>query len=261
MKIMMAVLLCVTLVAPACAGVQNDDIDAEPETHLKCASRDLEQYENLDEYAVNSGAEEKYEAFWHVFENELSMNSQVADALANLKQAAAAGHTDAQYNLGFLFATGKWVAQDYELALDWLIPAAQAGHPRAKLWSGQIYLNLYFRADNDSDKDACFFEMESQLRDLISADSKDGRIELAASEMLGSALLAKSIRNPEGWSLVEGAASSGYEPAVKTLLELRTFLTEQVAGGYEPARSFLNDLREFLQSEGIDPSEGKTDTR
>ena len=54
-----------------------------------------------------------------------------ATALKEWKPLAEAGHTDAQYNLGELYATGKGVAQDRPLGLYWISLAALRGHELA----------------------------------------------------------------------------------------------------------------------------------
>jgi TPR repeat protein len=53
--------------------------------------------------------------------------------------AAAQGHADAQFNLGFMHAKGRGVPQDYGLALKWYRLAAAQGHAKAQSNLGVMY--------------------------------------------------------------------------------------------------------------------------
>ena len=50
--------------------------------------------------------------------------------VAVAEEAAVQGNADAQYTLGFLYATGEVVAQDDAAALHWLRLAAEQGDSR-----------------------------------------------------------------------------------------------------------------------------------
>jgi TPR repeat protein len=52
---------------------------------------------------------------------------------------AAQGHADAQFNLGFMYAKGRGVPQDYGLALKWYRLAAAQGHAKAQSNLGVMY--------------------------------------------------------------------------------------------------------------------------
>ena len=54
-----------------------------------------------------------------------------ANAAKWFERAAGAGHTQAQYNLGFLYYEGKGVQQNLKTAFDWINRAAEQGYPKA----------------------------------------------------------------------------------------------------------------------------------
>ena len=60
-------------------------------------------------------------------------------ALQEFKPLAAKGNADAQVNLGFLYARGHGVKQDYKEALIWYRKAAEQGQPDAQFNLGSLY--------------------------------------------------------------------------------------------------------------------------
>lgn len=60
-------------------------------------------------------------------------------ALQEFKPLAAKGNADAQVNLGFLYARGQGVKQDYKEALIWYRKAAEQGQPDAQFNLGSLY--------------------------------------------------------------------------------------------------------------------------
>jgi len=63
----------------------------------------------------------------------------VAGHIAEIRSAAEQGNADAQYKLGFLYADGQGVPQDYVEARKWLLKAAEQGHGEAQLTLGVLY--------------------------------------------------------------------------------------------------------------------------
>ncbi|MGC1361021.1 MAG: tetratricopeptide repeat protein [Silvibacterium sp.] len=62
-----------------------------------------------------------------------------AQSLATLKEQAAGGDAEAQYNLGDLYAFGPGVPQDYALAAIWYRKAAEQGSAQAQYMLGGAY--------------------------------------------------------------------------------------------------------------------------
>lgn len=61
-------------------------------------------------------------------------------AIEALQKAAAMGHADAAYNLGFMYAKGKGVEKDYGKALKWFKIADERGSPNSLANIGMLYL-------------------------------------------------------------------------------------------------------------------------
>ena len=55
------------------------------------------------------------------------------------EKAAAQGHADAQYNLGYKYYTGQDVDQNHDKALEWFEKAAKQGHAKAQYHLGESY--------------------------------------------------------------------------------------------------------------------------
>jgi len=206
------------------------------------------QYAELRRRAIEGEDKEKFDAFWFVYENRETSSDRISEALLFLRESAEAGNTNAQFNFGFLYATGEWVRQDDEAALRWLLSAVEEGHQRARLWAGMTYLNMYYNADNEAQKADYFDGLKVILREVTSLETGDTRISLAASEVLGRALLSESMLDEEGWELLKQSATKGYGPARETLLQLKSFLEEQIEIGFEDsAEPLLAELEEFLE--------------
>ncbi len=62
-----------------------------------------------------------------------------AAALKEFKPLAAQGNADAQVNLGFLYARGHGVPQDYKEAASWYRKAAEQGQSDAQFNLGSLY--------------------------------------------------------------------------------------------------------------------------
>jgi TPR repeat protein len=67
------------------------------------------------------------------------INGMPQQSLAELEDAAAKGNSEAANALGYLYATGTSVKQDYRLALQWYHTAASAGNASANYNLGLIY--------------------------------------------------------------------------------------------------------------------------
>jgi TPR repeat protein len=55
------------------------------------------------------------------------------------KELAGQGDAEAQYNLGWMYKNGKFVKQDYALAVRWYTNAAEQGHVKAREHLGMMY--------------------------------------------------------------------------------------------------------------------------
>lgn len=66
-----------------------------------------------------------------------------SDDLNAIQQSAKQGDAGAQSNLGFRYATGQGVAQDYQQAMAWYLKAADQGHAEAQYYLGIGYAHGY----------------------------------------------------------------------------------------------------------------------
>ena len=69
------------------------------------------------------------------------MQAQENDTLAAERKAAEQGDADAQYNLGFMYATGDGVIKDAAEAVKWYRKAAEQGYADAQYNLGLMYAN------------------------------------------------------------------------------------------------------------------------
>ena len=76
-------------------------------------------------------------------------SSRKAAALDWYRTGAEAGIASAQYRLGRMYAKGEGVARNDQLALQWLLQAAEQGHPEARKEAGEL-LNAMGRHEEAS---------------------------------------------------------------------------------------------------------------
>lgn len=62
-----------------------------------------------------------------------------SDTISIVISDANGGNKDAQFALGERYRVGKGVRQDYKVALDWILKAAQQGYGEAQYQAGQMY--------------------------------------------------------------------------------------------------------------------------
>lgn len=61
------------------------------------------------------------------------------DAILWLERAAAQGNVNAQFNLAWMYYSGRGVAKDFGKAIEWGLKAAEQGHRKAQYYAGSIY--------------------------------------------------------------------------------------------------------------------------
>ncbi len=72
-------------------------------------------------------------------QGDSASNSLTKEQVDGLKQAAANGNVDSQFNLGWMYATGDRVLKDSAEAFKWFRLAAEQGHPKAQMALGYMY--------------------------------------------------------------------------------------------------------------------------
>ncbi|MEX2257946.1 MAG: tetratricopeptide repeat protein [Woeseia sp.] len=212
----------------------------------------LTKYENLRDLARSGNAESKFDAFIFVYEHASDLQDQAKEAVSFLFESAVAGNLDAQYNLGYLLQTGRWIERDEEKALLWLLEAASRGHITAQVRCGIVYQKKYYEANSDLGHNGNLRrpelreEAENWFREVISNGRPEQPEVLVATESLGRLLVREKPESDEGWDLLKEAAQLGYEPAIGTLRALMPALRESASESYEPAKRRLKELKDFL---------------
>jgi TPR repeat protein len=86
----------------------------------------------------------------------MSVSGSVASAqgvdaaqIKEIREAAEQGDANAQDNLGFMYANGEGVTQNYAEAVKWYRKAAEQGHPEAQFELGVFYHFGYGVAEDD----------------------------------------------------------------------------------------------------------------
>lgn len=70
---------------------------------------------------------------------EAPAEPEISEELKGTYEKAMAGDVNAQYELGTCYMTGKGIKQSFDLALEWLLKAADQGEPFAMYDIGILY--------------------------------------------------------------------------------------------------------------------------
>ena len=82
---------------------------------------------------------------WSLLAAPVALAQSTAKAIAQsnilreTSRLAERGDAGAQYRLGFMYAKGRMVTQDFEVAAKWLHKAAEQGHAEARFYLGWLY--------------------------------------------------------------------------------------------------------------------------
>ncbi|MHA6909968.1 tetratricopeptide repeat protein [Ralstonia pseudosolanacearum] len=125
------------------------------------------------------------------------------------RKAAAAGEAGGWYGLGWMYSTGKGVAQDDAVAYGWFMKAAQAGYPAAQVMVGRM--NLIGRGTAKNFKDG-----GAWLRRSAEAGDAKGQTILGRLYLWGKPL---GLDDAEGIRWLSRAAIGGATDAQYWLAE------------------------------------------
>jgi TPR repeat protein len=84
------------------------------------------------------------------------------DDLQKLIEKANQGNADAQYSLGFMYANGQGVPQNYPVAIEWLSKAADQGNGGAEYGLGYMYANAQGVSEDDGEAGKWFRKAAEQ---------------------------------------------------------------------------------------------------
>ena len=180
-------------------------------------------------------ANAKFAVFAHVwrYANRFETDD-LREAADYLIAAAKDGHTEAQYNLGYMMFTGTWFDEDKKGAIPWLALAANDGYPSAQYWAG-IAFRMEARQLTDEQEVANYHRAAIRwLRQAVEAGIDDARF------YLGDALVYFPEHLNEGIQYLREAANDGHELA-KEQLPLALELAEQLEQLEDAAREELQN--------------------
>jgi TPR repeat protein len=112
----------------------------------------LLQYEKLKVLAVKGDLYSQYE-IWHFAKNNRpKLDNRLREAFSFITKAGQAGHVGAQFTIGSMYQTGTMRENNNDVALTWLLGAANNGHKKAQLLTANNYANRAVDADDDEIK-------------------------------------------------------------------------------------------------------------
>ena len=92
----------------------------------------------LEEKAINGDIEAQFNLGF-MYAKGQGVRQDYQKALEWYEKAANQGDTKAQYNLGFMFNKGQGLRQDYRKAAEWYEKAANQGHTKAQFNLGIMF--------------------------------------------------------------------------------------------------------------------------
>ncbi len=100
--------------------------------------KEAEALEHLHE-AAEAGNSEAQNELGHCYLNGLAVGQDFAEAVKWFRTAAERGNANAQLNLGLCYESGNGVSRDYAMAVKWYLAAAEQGNAVAQLSLGNCY--------------------------------------------------------------------------------------------------------------------------
>jgi TPR repeat protein len=112
----------------------------------------LLRYEKLKVLAVKGDLDSQYEIWNFAKNNRPKLDNHLREAFSFITKAGQAGHVEAQFTIGSMYQTGTIREKNSDVALSWLLGAANNGHKNAQLLTANNYANRAVDADNDEIK-------------------------------------------------------------------------------------------------------------
>ena len=107
-------------------------------------------------------------------DNSISGNNAASANVENITKSAKKGDKEAQHHLGWMYAEGKGVQQDYEKAIEWFTKSAEQGNAVAQHNLGVMYFNG--RGVPQDDKQAVHWYTKSAEQGIAWAQNELGVI-------------------------------------------------------------------------------------
>ena len=249
---MIARILLLGFLAQLGAGCEkNGQAEQNPES-LTDSERIVSEYRELSHRVRESGrAEDQFAAFTFANENARILEDFMPEAVQFLVDAANSGHADAQYNLGYLVESGRWLEKNEEYALDLYERAARQGQPNAELRVGLARFRSYFSETDGQLKSRLLAEAECWLRKTIDSDRllPSSSTVVDAKGWLGQVLLVRAPDDAEGLKLLQEAAIAGNQTAIESLNDFYVITKEEAQASDADARVIrtYNELARFVK--------------
>jgi TPR repeat protein len=145
-KILIALLLTAAFVLPAQAQQNSNSSGAAqnivPSYLVIQHNTSLDSIHTLQEKAVEGDADAQF-GLGYIFAQGSGVKQDYAEAARWFRKAADQGNVNAQSDLGFIYAQGKGVKQDYEEAAKWFRKAAGKDDAIAQFNLGLLYEKGY----------------------------------------------------------------------------------------------------------------------
>jgi len=112
----------------------------------------VSKYQELKKTAENGDIESQYEIWNFTMNNRPKLDNRLREAFSFLTKAGQSGHIGAQFIIGSMYQTGTMREKNSDVALGWLLEAANNGHKKAQLLVANNYANRAVDADDDETK-------------------------------------------------------------------------------------------------------------
>ena len=110
------------------------------------------QYEKLKKLALGGDLDSQYEIWHFAINNRPKLDKHLREAFDFINKAGKSGHVDAQFTIGSMYQTGTMRTKNSDVALSWLLGAANKGHRGAQLLTANNYANRSVDADDNEVK-------------------------------------------------------------------------------------------------------------
>lgn len=211
------------------------------------------EFERLVSEVRDDNPQSKYEVFLFVFENQSSFIDEREQAVKLLGEAAEAGLDSAQFSLATLFRYGKWVKQDTDMALRWMLMAASEGFLEARIESAGLLFRYAINKDDEREKQKYLLESVSRMRSDLIRDDLSGEQELHLKMYLGRSLTHINPSDKEGWQFLAQAACQDYADAGAILSDDLEFFKKSAAEGDSRSGDILSIATSEISAHCAEP--------
>ena len=261
---MIARFLLLSLLSQLVAACDNSEIAQRDAESFSESERIVSEYRDLSNRARESGgAEDQFAAFTFANENARVLEDFMPEAVQFLVDAANSGHADAQYDLGYLVESGRWLEKNEEYAHILYEKAARQGQPNAELRVGLARFRSYFSESDEQLKSRLLAEAECWLRKTIDSDQllPSTSTVVDAKAWLGQVLLVRAPDDEEGLKLLQEAAIAGNTTAIDSLNDFYVITKEEEAASDADPRVIrtYNELTRFVKDNPTLFREASTD--